>query len=283
MKGIVHHYPTEFLIYTQCMQMVRAVFTSFLFLSFIFAANPDLAHGAGFAKQSLFLSQSTVTEGQTVFIYAVVTDESPNNFSGTLNFKDETGLIGKATISLEAGKATTASVSWTPKAGTHTVTATLTSAGDTVESQEAVFVINPKPVPADSAATTHTPDAIDALSQPTASSTTIDSSEPVVASIGRVSTPLASRSQPVFSSIDSVRQQGVDRLYQGTQWSKGNIAKSATAPSGLSNTMWLILSTLVLYICTAFAYLLSNIGIFYPAILFIFFLILWKTYKLFRR
>ena len=270
--------------------MHRAPFVNILLPIWVFGMCvflfPTLSLGAGFAKQSLFLSQATVTEGQTVYVYAVVDNDNPEAFTGTLHVSDETGPIGNVPVTLQSGKAGTVSVVWKPLAGTHTVTAALTSsAGDTVESQDAVFVVNPKPLPAvpsDSPANSNSYTHSHTTSS-TSTEPVVESSSPVVRSIARISTPLAIHSQPIFNSIDSLRLDGVTRLEQGTDWSKINISKQSTAPSSFPNTLWLILSTLVLYFCTAFAYLLSNIGIFYPVLVFIFFFILWRIYKLFAR
>ncbi len=241
---------------------------------------PSFAFAAGFAKQSLFLSQSTVLAGQTVFIYAVIEDDSVTSFSGALHFSDETGPIGRVPVYLEPGKATTVSVSWKPGAGSHTVTAALKSPeGDIVESEDATFVVSDA-----TASREATSSAAFSMSKKVAPRdlTATDSSAPIVNTISRVSPPLATKSQPYFDSIDNHRKSYVIDLVQKAEEAKKNIATSATAAPSIVNTVWLMWNTLVLYFCTAFAYLLSSIGVFYPALLFMSVLIIWKILSFFR-
>ncbi len=239
----------------------------FLIPSFIFAA--------GFAKQALFLSQSTVYEGQTVFIYAVVTDDTPTYFQGELRFSDATELIGTVPVSLKPGHAATVSVPWTPKAGEHTITAKLVTGDDTqTENQKATFYVSKVPSPPQTS-------AIDPLvTKPKVQGplpSTVDTSTPILNSIDRFFPSIAQSVAPMFFSVDTFRKNSVKNLDQGTLWSKKEISKAATAPSGTSNTLWMILSTFVLYICASLIYSLGSISIFYPAITIIILLLLWKT------
>ena len=264
--------------------MRRVVYVQVFFLVslFVFVLYPGVVQATGFAKQSLFLSQSSVTEGQTVFIYAVVEDSTPNAFVGTLRFSDENGLIKEIPVSLESGKASTVSVPWQPKAGTHTVTATLaTTAGTAVESQDATFTIN---APHPTASTPVQPSTTKNTERVSFSDQTIvSSSTPVINLIGRFLPQAAAKSQPVFTSIDTLRTNSVAKLDQGTTWSKANMQQSAATPGSTQNTLWLILNTFVLYLCSSVAYALAHVGIFYPALVGIFFFILWRIFKLFKR
>ncbi len=238
---------------------------------------PLLTQAAGFAKQSLFLSQSAVYEGQTVFIYAVVTDDKPTYFNGELRFSDEKELIGSVPVSLEPGHASTLSVPWKPSAGEYKITAALvTSDGKPAESQEATFYVN-------GASSSPRATGIDPLSikpkTEKAKASPVDSSAPILNTIGRVSPAFADALAPTFFSVDTFRKERAKSLDQGSEWSKKEISKAATAPSGTTNTLWLILTTFVLYLCASLVYFLGNIGIFYPAIAIAFFFLLWKIYS----
>lgn len=266
-------------VYNRYMRVGSSIVALFLFV-------PFFAYAAGFAKQSMFLSQSTVTEGETVFIYAVVENVSPNNFSGTLKFSDASGPIGQTLVTLKAGVADTVSVTWTPKAGQHDVTAKLVIAdGTVVESQNAIFYINPKPSPA---SVTNSPasapnDSLQATSSATSTLTLIESSEPLQQYVLKYTPQVGKYTAPVFASIDKARTTGAKKLADGTAWSTKSLQDASAKPSSWKNTLWLIAVTAVLYICSALSYLLHNIGVFYPAFAILFLFVLWRLYRLARR
>lgn len=245
-------------------------------------AIPMVTSAAGFAKQSLFLSQSSVVEHQTVFIYAVVTDDTETQFSGTLHVTDELGDIGSTSVTLPAGKASTVSVPWTPVAGQHTVTAQLIAKDGTVtESEKATFTVDAAPPPPvkDQLPTT--------LPQKTTAptmigTTTVDSSVPIERSLSTIVPSVAPSTIPVFNAIDSFRKASVTALDGGSKWSQGSITKAASAPGGVVNTLWLVFSTFLLYLCASLAYVISNIALFYPALVVLFLFILWRIYRAIR-
>ena len=237
------------------------------------------ASAASFAKQSLFLSQETVNEGDTVFVYAVVTNDTSNYFSGKLVFSDEHGPIGTTTIGLEADRANTFSVTWKPAAGSHTIAANLLNGqGDVVESENSDFFVNAKPKPAEAGAP-----SVATQSDVHVGTSTIASSLPIEKSIASLSPQVAAYTAPVFTSIDAGRAKAATSFTNGSNWSKQQIAKSALQKPGFATTLWLILSTVALYACTVVLYMLSNIGVFYPILALVFFFVLWKSYRLVRR
>jgi hypothetical protein len=248
---------------------------------------PSVVFGAGFAKQSLFLSQATVTQGETVFIYAVVENDSPSYFTGTLKFADESGAIGNASVSMKPGEAATYSTAWKPKAGQHSVSANLVNtSGDVVESENATFFVNSVPSPAsppgENVSIAFTNNASSSNATLNASST-IQTSQPLENWLASSSPIVSKYVTPVLTAIDSGRTAASHVITQGTQWSKDTLKHAATAPGGWQNTLWLILATLGLYTFAALSYLINNIGVFYPAFAIIFFFILWRAYRLVRR
>ena len=94
-----------------------------LALSFIGMTLPSLALATGFAKDSLFLSRSPVTEGQSVRIYTVVANDGTNAFSGRVVLTEGSQKIASVPVSITAGGTQTASAPWTPTAGVHTIQA----------------------------------------------------------------------------------------------------------------------------------------------------------------
>lgn len=256
--------------------MSAAIVSFFLLPSFVFAA--------GFAKQSMFLSQETVTAGETVFLYAVVQNDTASAFSGTLKFADASGAIGSTPVSLQSGAAATVSVSWKPTAGEHDVSANLTStSGAVIESEDTTFLINPKLAPATAqtsggaSATTNTSSTLDDATS------SIESSQLLQQWVASTSPVTATYTAPILKSVDTARSAGASKLDAGSNWAKQMLAKETVAPSGWLNTLLLIASTAVLYICSVLLYVVENIGIFYPLFALVFFYIVWRLYRLARR
>ena len=241
---------------------------------------PSLASAAGFAKQSLFLSKTPVTEGDTVLIHAVVSNEAASSFTGDVVFKEADQKIGSVVVTIAPGGANAVSVSWKPLAGSHDVTAQLTANdGSVVEQESATFAVNPKPVPASATAPTDT---------------TVESSQNIQNTIGQYSPAVASTTAPVFSGIDSFRSKAADALDSGINWAKSTTggknagqvlgaSTSNTSSSGIVDTLLNILALIVLYLFTVLRFLVGSAGIFYPILAIVFFYLLWRTYKRFRR
>ena len=251
----------------------------FLYTLVCALALPTYAFAAGFATQSIFLSKDTVTEGDTVLIHTTVTNTSAENFSGTLDLHDEASAIGSVPVTLKAGEADTASLSWKPPAGSHTVTAELRDTKNTVtETTSATFSIAAKPVPAS------------AVVQAPA----VDTSAAIQQSIAGISPTIAQDTAPAFTAVDSARKSIAGTLNNGIQWSKGQIgsnlskgqvlgASTKATPSGIGNTAWTILATISLYACSILWYLVAHAGVFYPILAFLFFYLLWKLSRSMRR
>lgn len=244
---------------------------------------PSIALGAGFAKQSLFLSKSSVTEGDTVLIHAVVSNDAAVKFTGTLTLEDGTVKVGTVPVSLDAGEANTLSVSWKPLAGSHKVTANLkASDGSVVESESATFVIaeKPKPVPTASALASQ--------------SAAVGSSQPIQQGISNFSPAAANVTQPIFAVVDSARASVSAALDAGTAWAKEQLAQTkpgvvlgteTVKPQNGSvwSTIWYVLALLALYACTVLQFVVSSAAIFYPVLALVFLYFLWKMFRHFRR
>lgn len=239
---------------------------------------PVSVFAAGFAKQSLFLSKSSVTEGETVLIHAVISNEAGTKFSGELVFKDGESKIGTAPVSLGAGEAQTASISWRPSAGTHGVTAELMNGTEITEKQSATFVVAPKPVSVASASSQ--------------SAATVQSSQEIQQKIADLSPQAAQASAPLFTLIDSGRSGAADFVEaQITETKKKMGTEPQSQVSGaqterLPDTVggfWSALNAIYLYILMAFLFVISNAGIFYPLLAIAFLYCLYRLYKRFRR
>lgn len=254
-----------------------------LIVGTVLFALPLFAGAAGFAKQTIFLSTESPIEGQTILIHASVANSAATKFTGKLDVREETGAIGTVDVSLNAGAADNVSVSWKPKAGSHTVTATLKdSTGTAVEESSQKFIILSKTPPAstESITTTKAPDAVEL-------------SDEIQASIGTISPVAEEYSAPVFQVIDSGRVFAANELSKAIDWSKQQVGKpkqpaifaTSTEPekTGVGATAWKMLSTVILSILSVLLYIVTNAGIFYPILAVVFFYILWRCWKRYRR
>jgi hypothetical protein len=264
--------------------MKSVLFAATLLVSlpvFALAVYPEAAAAAGFAKQSLFLSKTPVTEGETVLVHAVVANDATAKFTGDVVFKDGEAKIGSVAVTIAPGGANAVSVSWRPVAGTHSVSAELTGTdGYVVEKQSATFTINEKPKPA------LTGDVTIATSSP------IGTSEDIQNKIKSLSPTAADLSAPIFSTLDTLRVKSAQALDSGIDWAKQKAAGKKTgsvfgttteASGGAIDTAWGIFGTILLYILNALRYVVGNAGIFYPVFALLFFYILWRIYKRMRR
>lgn len=253
--------------------MRKAILAGLLFF-------PGITLAAGFASQSLFLSKSTVTEGEIVRVYAVVENDTATSFSGTLVLSDEDGQIGTVPVSLTAGEADTLSVSWKPSAGRHTVTANLENAtGASVTSESASFTISQKPEPA--AASPATP-------------ARVDSSAGIQDAIANISPGAAQTLAPALNIIDSGRAKAASALDSGISYTKSQavpgqvlgaetVKNTQPTPSGIGHTLWQVSMTLALYVLSILRYIVGNAGVFYPVLAVVFLFFLWRMFRRYRR
>ncbi len=245
--------------------------------------SPLSALGAGFAKQSIFLSQSTVTEGESVLVHAVVANDAAAAFAGSLVIRDGDKKIGTVPVSLASGKAIAVSVSWEPPAGVRTVHADLLdSDGKQVETMSEAFTIKPKPEPA--------PNQSSAGSN-SQSAATIESSKGIQDKIDDLSPAAGAAAAPVFTAIDSGRNAAADVLDNQLRIAGAKVGDVQGAqderPDGslpdTANGFWLALWTLYFYLLTVLRFLVGNAAVFYPVFALLFFYLLFKTFRRFRR
>jgi hypothetical protein len=251
-----------------------------------FGVYPEIARGAGFAKQSLFLSKSPVTDGDSVRIYAVLSNSATSSFTGSVVVNDGDTKIGSAPVSIAVGGTQTVSVAWRPSAGSHTITANLTAVGsEVVESESAIFSVAEKPKPAS---------PFPAIA--TSSAAAVESSQAIQNQIGSLSPTAAQVSKPLFTIFDGLRASAAGFIDSQLASTKTKLA--ATPKSGIVagaettqdpkiqnpwGTFWTVAYTIYLYTLTVLRFLIGNAGVFYPVLAFAFLYLLWKMFKRFRR
>ena len=247
-----------------------------------FGLFPSLVFGAGFARQSIFLSKTQVFEGDSVLIHTIVANDAAEKFTGTLTLTEGDEKIGTLPIALAAQEAQAASISWKPIAGSHTITATLTdTTGDVAEKTTATFRVNEKPKPADASATPGD----------------VGASEDIQNQIANLSPGVAQAVAPVFSGVDSARNTAVSTIDKGIEWatmqtapkkkaSNGGLVLGESTPKeggGIMGTIWTIFATISLHILSILRYIIANPAICYPVFAALFLYGLWRLYKRMRR
>lgn len=229
---------------------------------------PAFTFGAGFAKESLFLSKSPVIEGEAVYIHAVVSNDTNAEFKGEVIFEDGEKNIGTVGVSIAPGGAEAVSLSWKPAAGTHSVVAELTAPDKTVvEKLSATFSIQEKPKTE--------------AAKTVADTGVVQSSDNVKEAIAGISPGLAEAAEPVFTTIDSLRQKGASALDKGIAWAKSD--ESSVGSGGIGGTVLGVVKTALTFLMEMLKFILNNAGIFYPALAILFLYVLWRTFKRFRR
>lgn len=246
---------------------------------------PGVAFSAGFAKQSLFLSKTPVTEGESVLIHTVVQNENTQTFDGSLvvfaqKGSNEKEKIGTVAVSIAPGGANTVSVSWKPSAGDYTVTAELTDKSDAaIETQTAHFSIKEKPKPAE---------LVDQ------SNSEVQSSAEVQAMIAKFIPGANDIGKPFFETVDSLRFKAGRVLDQGISWSKAKVGTQKagdvlgasaknTTPQGLLGTASYLAGMISLYVFSVLKWIVANSGIFYPVLALGFLYTMWRVFAFMRR
>jgi hypothetical protein len=251
--------------------------------SLLLAGYPQAALAAGFAQQTIFLSKSSVTEGDTVLIHTVVQNDLAAKFPGNLVIKDGDIKVGSVPVTLDAGEAQAVSVSWKPSAGMHKISAELQDAGGTVVGTESeTFSIKEKPKPVASVAKA-------ATSSNTAAA--VESSAGIQDKIDDLSPAAGGALAPVFKLVDGSRTAIADVLDGQIANTKPKLAPLPGVVAGTSTIQtpdqgsWFgsIFNTVYFYVLTVLRFLIGSAGVFYPVLALVFFYILWRTFKRFRR
>lgn len=242
-------------------------------------ASPFIAGAAQFAPSSLFLSKDKVMEGDTVLIHAVVQNNSTTTFSGNLVIRSDDTEVGSVPVTLASNEVRAVSLSWTPRAGSHEIIAALLDKGGTaVQSEKKTFKVDAKPKP-----------VVVASSSVAA---TVESSDSIKEKIDSVSPAAGNALSPVFRLVDGGREAVAEVLDTQIEKAKpkvtplpGVVAGADTSIETPEQGSWFssIFYTIYFYILTVLRYVVGSAGIFYPLLAIIFFYILWRMFKRFRR
>lgn len=241
--------------------------------------SPLLAGAAQFAPSSLFLSKDKVTEGDTVLIHAVVQNNSTTTFPGNLVIRSNDSEVGSVPVTLSPNEVRAVSVSWTPRPGTHEVVAALLDkSGTTVQSERKSFKVEAKPKP------------IVAASSSAAAA--VESSDSIRQKIDSVSPAAGNALSPLFRLVDGSRSAIAEVLDAQIEKAKPKVTTLPAVVAGADTSIetpeqgsWFssIFYTIYFYILTVLRFVVGSAGIFYPLLAIIFFYILWRMFRRFRR
>ena len=243
---------------------------------------PSCALAAGFAKESLFLSQTKVTAGSSVIIYAPLQNQAEEAFTGKVLFTENDTQVGSVSVSLNVGEARIVSVSWTPATeGTRKLSATLQkNDGATLDSLSGSFSVLPKP-------------KVTAAPQQAAA---IESSKGIQDNIEKIAPPVAVYVAPGFAAIDSVRNAAADVLDSQLASTKQDLGLESPTPGAVLaasqirnagqnpvEALLYFLKVIYLYILTILRFIIGSAAVFYPIFAIGLLWVLWKTFRRFRR
>ncbi|HEV7449177.1 MAG TPA: hypothetical protein VGP13_01410, partial [Candidatus Paceibacterota bacterium] len=158
------------------------------------------------------------------------------------------------------------------------------SAGTVIESESESFDVKAKPKPAASS------------NNSSGAAAAVESSKSIQDQIGNLSPTAESAVSPVFKLVDGSRSAIANVLDSQLAQTKPKVTsiplpgsvlgtstqRDTTVPSE-SNWFWSIFYTIYFYILTILRFIVGSAGVFYPLVAIVFFYILWRTYKRFRR
>ena len=240
--------------------------------------------------------------GQKVRVYAIVSNNSPISFMGSVNISADGTLLGSPSSTLAIGATQTVSASWTPTTpGDHVITAQLTADdGSVVQQVSQTFTITtPPPPPVD-------PDAVGSSTDGNAfvGDNGYQPSTGIQDAIASVSPALATDTQSVFSAIDGLRQAisiflngqitganqaltvihaaasssiatDTPNTFTNLQPIASTVPSLATSQNSVKSIFW----NIYLYALLALRFLIDNAAIFYPFLVLIFFYVMWRVYR----
>ena len=259
-------------------------------LAFLLPSGLILADTTGFAQDSVWVSHLPIVEGETVLIHAALTNGSNKQLTGTLVFKDNSTSIGSVPFVLVSGEARIISLSWKATAGSHSITASITSASnaDATQTQSVDVSVDAKPAPVSPIKK--------GLGTTSAAAVAFTNASDIENGIGSVSPKAQEISSPLFKTVDSLRKSGAELLASQIESTQAKVADLSAQKEKLSKqntpeatsegrkvTAYQVLTTILLYIYEVLLFAISKAAFFYPIFAFLVFFILYKGYQRFRR
>src|SRR3989344_4877243 len=269
----------------------------FVILALIFVPFFAFAEArSGFPDRSLWLSNAKPAYGEEIKIYTVVYNGTDADFSGTVLFLVDGKTHDSQEVKLGAQSSEVVATKWKAISGDHTFGARFGTGATSETLQQttslAVKVAEPPP--------------------PTALQESVKTATAVAATFASSSAPIVTKvTGAVFEKTEAIRTAGIEYLESKldeeesspvvaasapSSSSPGLVAGTSTAPpaqsgkgfgtsstaaasSGSNST----LHTIGQAGASALLFTMKNVYIFYPLFAFIFFYLLYRAYRLFRR
>lgn len=260
-----------------------------LILGALFLLTPLFVFSAvGFTQDSVWLSHTPVIEGETVSIYAALTNGAKENLTGTAYFRDNGVAIGSLSISLSQGEARIISTRWSPKEGKHTLAVEIASSSVSLpkNTQTLTVTVESKEY--------HPPANVGGVGS--AAGVAFSDSSGIQEKIGSISPAAESVTRPIFTTVDGWRLGGANFLATHTDSARAKVESIAAEKKTLAEentpesqtksrklTVSHILYTILLYIYEALQTLVAKAAFFYPLIVVLLFFLLWKIVRRIRR
>ncbi len=270
--------------YTYPMRLAIVVFFLCLVPSFAFALPR-----AGFPDASVWLSNTAPKHGEKIRMYTVVYNGTGESVDGTLTFLVDGKEHASQEISLATQSSKVVSAEWQATAGNHTFGARFGSedsaVSEAVTASTQVSVAEPPP--------------------PTALQKTAEQTSSVVNSIASTSVPVVTNiASAIFEKTEAVRNAGIEYLeskLDAEPASAATIAGTSTAPIVARNNTSATgfgtssdgvtaepsapskLHSAGQTAASAALFTLKSAYLFYPIFGFLFFFLLYRAYRLFRR
>lgn len=246
-------------------------------LTLLFALLPlavSAAIPAGLPSTPLWLSQNTITEGDTVGIFTVLYNQSDVTVRGTIDFSVDTKKVSSSHFELAPGKSQIMNAAWHATEGSHTIATAIDAPTDgndnsvTLAHSDASLQVDVLPPPR-----TEAQKQIDATSNA------------IQGLLGSSSPAVENAASSTFAFTESLRNDAAkyleSKLTDTAPSKKGQVLgvstsrdESTPAPSLLHEALqWLIRAAL---------FIVRSVALFYPvvaALFFFFFYLLIKTVR----
>ncbi|HVU75338.1 MAG TPA: hypothetical protein VHD38_00660 [Candidatus Paceibacterota bacterium] len=253
--------------------------TALLVLTLAFAAplSALAAVSAGISSAPLWLSQSAVTEGDTVQLFTVLYNQSTAEVQGSVDFAVDNRVIDSIAFDLAPGKNQIASASWQATKGDHTLSAATNGTTDgqkrsiTLSGTAASLAVTVMPRP-----------------QPPAQANAAAASAFIDGLIGSSSPALSSAAQHAVAVAEGLRNDAAtyleSKLASSTPAKKGQVlgvsTERAAETAGAASGWW---PTVRDSLYRAALLIARSVWLFYPLFAFVFFFILYLLIKSVRR
>ncbi|OGG71320.1 hypothetical protein A3F27_00690 [Candidatus Kaiserbacteria bacterium RIFCSPHIGHO2_12_FULL_53_13] len=229
---------------------IALAFTAAFLPIYALAAGADLP--AGFAPNSIWVSRTQITAGDSINIFTVIYNSSDAPLEGAVGFTVDGRPVGTRNFSVKAGETQTESVPWTASAGTHSVFARIekisnadTSASASIlnRTTDTITISVAEPPP------------------PTPSAQAISSVASAIKTVVASSTPIViSATQKLYGITEDARKGAVGALEKqlaqkaGDANTKGEVpgasaSSSATSLGSFISSAWDSILRALLFVC----------------------------------